>query len=641
MPSKTGTVNFAIKGDKGDPGIGIKSITKYYMISSSSSGITINSSGWSVGLVTPTADKPYLWNYERIELTEDADPIITDPVIIGTYSKDGSNGRGISSITDYWALSTSGTTAPTSGWGTSLKTPDATNRYLWNYEIITYDDLNSTSTMPHVAAVYGDKGESGPEGPQGPEGQVGPSGPLVYPAGAWNSSTRYTYTDTAVPAVMYNDLYYILQDNSTTRAGLISSTNPAASAAANSHWKQFDVMKYVFTEVLFADFAKLASAIIYERYMFSQYGRDNNGNAIESEGGYMGFDYTDPLNNSASFKPNLLLDLLEGSIYARRGTFSGLIRKEATYITDANYSSYIDGSGYINLNKAGSLLVLTSEYTRQSQLIIAPSLWDNRQTFHREMAGQTLVIVNKTNLQQTICTENSCQILRPHKSAIFECKPATVTISHYDASGSKIPTTQQQENYSWERKDGELATSNIVTCKYNVTYTSTSTTLLSTSFDISQVAKMEIDGQAIDPISSYRFNTTGHHIVKLYLNQPTNLSYMFYGATALIEADISEVNLNICTSLRAMFYNTRISEIVIPASASNVSDLNSIFNFCSKLHRVEFRGPMPSAEVAQSNGMFYEVAASGTLVLNAEYTNYYQTIEEMLPTGWTTMNEYM
>lgn len=441
---------------------------------------------------------------------------------------------------------------------------------------------------------------------------------------------------------MYNEIYYILQDNSTTRAGLISSTTPAASAAANSHWKQFDMMKYVFSEVLFAEFAKLASAIIYGRYMFSQYGRDANGNVIESADGYKDFNYTDPTARSSAFQPNLLFDFLEGSIHARRGTFSGLIRKQATYITNSNYSSYIDSSGYINLSKAGSLIVLTTEYTRQVQLIIAPNHLENRQDFHREMAGQFVIIMNKTNIKQSICTEGSCQILRPHKSAVFECKLSLSTLNHYDASGTRITTTQSRENYSWYRTDCEFAVTNVITAKYNIVSTSYAITLLGSTFDISQVAKMEIDGQAITPVSSYRFSKTGYHTVKFYLNgSPTNLSYLFYNATSLIEVDISEVNMNLGPSLRSSFYNTRISEIVIPASASSVGDMNSMFNFCSNLNRVEFRGPMPSAEVDASSGMFYNVASAGQLILNSAYANYYTTIKEMLPTGWTTTNEYM
>ena len=440
---------------------------------------------------------------------------------------------------------------------------------------------------------------------------------------------------------MYNETYYILQDNNTTRAGLISSTTPAASAAANSHWKQFDMMKYVFSEVLFAEFAKLASAIIYGRYMFSQYGRDANGNVIESAAGYKGFNYADPTARSSAFQPNLLFDFLEGSIHARRGTFSGLIRKQATYITNSNYSSYIDSNGYINLNKAGSLIILTADFTRQIQLTIAPSILENRLSFHREMAGQIFVIINKTNLQQTICMESSCQIIRPHKSVAYECKPSIATITHYDGSGSKITTAQSRESYSWTRTEGEIAASGIITAKYNITSLS-STTLLGATFDINQVQYMEIDGQLVSPISSYTFPSTGIHVVKFYMTSvPTDLSYMFYNATKLVEIDFSEVNLGLCTSLRAAFYNTRITEIVIPASASSVKDVNSMFNYCSNLNRVEFRGPMPVAEVAAATGMFYNVASTGKLIINTYYSSHYASIIAVKPSGWTTENQYM
>ena len=49
----------------------------------------------------------------------------------------GAAGVGIKSITEYYAVSASNTTAPTS-WNTSVPTMTTTNKYLWNYERITY-----------------------------------------------------------------------------------------------------------------------------------------------------------------------------------------------------------------------------------------------------------------------------------------------------------------------------------------------------------------------------------------------------------------------------------------------------------------------------------------------------------------------
>lgn len=81
----------------------------------------------------------------------------------GATGKDGVAGVSISSVTNKYAVSTSKTTAPTS-WKDTPQTIDATNKYLWNYEIITYSNGNTDETDPRVIGAYGDKGIDGGNG---------------------------------------------------------------------------------------------------------------------------------------------------------------------------------------------------------------------------------------------------------------------------------------------------------------------------------------------------------------------------------------------------------------------------------------------------------------------------------------------
>lgn len=67
-------------------------------------------------------------------------------------------GRGIASVTEYYALSNSKTTAPSS-WLTTMPTTDSTSKYLWNYELITYTDGSTEETNPVVIGVYGEDGK--------------------------------------------------------------------------------------------------------------------------------------------------------------------------------------------------------------------------------------------------------------------------------------------------------------------------------------------------------------------------------------------------------------------------------------------------------------------------------------------------
>ena len=79
------------KGDDGQDGVGIESITKYYLASEKSTGITISSSGWSTTKQDMTDVKKYLWSYEVYAYTNGTSTKTT-PVIIGVHGQNGSDG---------------------------------------------------------------------------------------------------------------------------------------------------------------------------------------------------------------------------------------------------------------------------------------------------------------------------------------------------------------------------------------------------------------------------------------------------------------------------------------------------------------------------------------------------------------------
>lgn len=67
------------------------------------------------------------------------------------------NGKAISSVTQYWAVSTSGSTVP-SQWSTTRQTMTPTNKYLWSYMTFTYNDGTTSDSTKSVVGVYGDTG---------------------------------------------------------------------------------------------------------------------------------------------------------------------------------------------------------------------------------------------------------------------------------------------------------------------------------------------------------------------------------------------------------------------------------------------------------------------------------------------------
>ena len=182
-----------VHGATGATGVGIKSITEYYLASASASGVTASISGWTTGMQVTTTTKKYLWNYEIVTYTDNSKYTST-PVIIGTHGATGDKGdtgaagKGVKSTVIAYQASSSGTTTPTGTWSSSIPAV-AAGQYLWTRTIITYTD-NTTSTMYSV-------GRMGTNGTNGNAGNGVSSTAITYqastsgitaPTGTWSSS---------------------------------------------------------------------------------------------------------------------------------------------------------------------------------------------------------------------------------------------------------------------------------------------------------------------------------------------------------------------------------------------------------------------------------------------------------------------
>lgn len=172
-------------GANGTNGKSIGSVVNYYLATASSSGVTTATSGWTTAVQSVSAAKKYLWNYEVVKYTDGTVASTTVPCIIGSYGDRGSKGdkgatggtgptgNGIKSITEHYAVSTSNSSAPTT-WSTAVPTMTETNKYLWNYETITYTNNTTNDTAKRVIGVYGNKGATGEDGKNGTNLWVNP-----------------------------------------------------------------------------------------------------------------------------------------------------------------------------------------------------------------------------------------------------------------------------------------------------------------------------------------------------------------------------------------------------------------------------------------------------------------------------------
>lgn len=130
----------------------------------------------------------------------------------GDKGDTGAAGNGIKSISYYYARSSSQTAPSASSiTGTSIPTLDATNKYLWQKEIITYTN-NTSQTTVVLLAVYGNTGAKGDKGNDGTSVtiksqavtyQASSSGTVV-PNGPWSQGIpavtkgQYLWTRTVI-----------------------------------------------------------------------------------------------------------------------------------------------------------------------------------------------------------------------------------------------------------------------------------------------------------------------------------------------------------------------------------------------------------------------------------------------------------
>lgn len=169
-------------GANGTNGKSIGSVVNYYLATASSSGVTTATSGWTTAVQSVSAAKKYLWNYEVVKYTDGIVASTTAPCVIGSYGDQGnkgdkgdtgSTGNGIKGIVEHYAVSTSNSSAPTT-WSTTVPTMTETNKYLWNYETITYTNNTTNDTAKRVIGVYGNKGATGEDGKNGTNLWVNP-----------------------------------------------------------------------------------------------------------------------------------------------------------------------------------------------------------------------------------------------------------------------------------------------------------------------------------------------------------------------------------------------------------------------------------------------------------------------------------
>lgn len=167
---------------------------------------------------------------------------------------------------------------------------------------------------------------------------------------------------------------------------------------------------------------------------------------------------------------------------------------------------------------------------------------------------------------------------------------------------------------------------NSIICKYNVTSTSSATTLLytlSTNF-----STMIIDGEEMAVASSYKFSSLGEHEVAFKVADGLVLSKLyqqFQNCSTLVEADcgaidLSSVETTTLSGTAYMFFGcNELRKVILPASVAHLGDY--MFYSCKNLTDLTIKAvnaPVVYGSTTWGNGSYcigYNMRATGTNVL--------------------------
>lgn len=215
------------------------------------------------------------------------------------------------------------------------------------------------------------------DGKDGQQGLPGREGLLVYPAGTYDSSKTYTATGDTCPVVEYEGQYYRLKSGATWTVTEDSGlrVNPAIDVAMNDEqtvWMLFDKFQSIFTDVIMAEFAKLASAVFYGDFMISQQGITKPGNEASTD--YEKF-------KMGTFIPNVQINFNEGYIKALKGEFAGDIVTKFTTLKDSSFNTdlsfKLNGETYTKVyNMGDNASVLKLSYNSDGVIVLPGSMSD-------------------------------------------------------------------------------------------------------------------------------------------------------------------------------------------------------------------------------------------------------------------------
>lgn len=172
----------------------------------------------------------------------------------GPKGDDGDDGNGISSITYYYKTTTTQSAPSASSiTSTTIPTMSATNKYLWQKEVIDYTDPNvADKTSVILLAIYGDTGSKGDKGDKGDNGEdaaIKSSTPPADTDKLWLDLTTNTLKQYVTDEVTQTSSWVIVNDYSNSINDLVDDLDVLDKKLNNDISNLNDIIVQQRTEI--------------------------------------------------------------------------------------------------------------------------------------------------------------------------------------------------------------------------------------------------------------------------------------------------------------------------------------------------------------------------------------------------------
>lgn len=226
--ASTTTDPICVTGGKGATGIGVKSVSEQYYLSTSYS--TTTGGSWST-TVPAWKDGKYIWTRSVITYTDNSYTETKPVCVTGGKGPSGNDGKGVKSFGILYYLSTSSSSLVGGSWSTTPPTWQ-NGKYLWSKTKVTYTDDSTWESDPVCIT--------------GSQGQTGLPGAMLRPRGVWAANTEYYHNDAFIDTVIYNG-----------QNKLCKITHTSTSSFDSTKWEEFSEFVNVATNVLLAQNATI------------------------------------------------------------------------------------------------------------------------------------------------------------------------------------------------------------------------------------------------------------------------------------------------------------------------------------------------------------------------------------------------